>query len=85
MEFAWEDEWYFDRSPAWADEQGLPEPDTGLWEKADGEQIAVADMTSHHIYNCITRLENNIDDVYTEAWIQIFRNELRRRTVSDFE
>lgn len=63
--------------------QALREAEAGMWTQKDGTRIAVEDMETSHIQNCIRMLTRQIErygsDDIREAWIEVFDKELRRR------
>ena len=61
-----------------------------VWTMGNGETINIEDMSTQHIVNCISSLEEgrirNFDaptcrynDSWTQTWIQAFKKELKRR------
>lgn len=46
---------------------------SGIWTMRDGTEIAVTDMTTSHIRNCMRMVGKNCD------WYKVFADELERR------
>lgn len=44
-----------------------------IWTMRDGTEIAVADMTTTHIRNCMRMVGES------HGWYEVFENELKRR------
>lgn len=63
--------------------QALRKAEAGIWTQKDGTLIAVEDMETRHIQNCIRMLERQNErygaDGLREVWIEVFDKELRRR------
>ena len=73
-DFAWE----IEQAQYYA-EKIANEAEMGIWTTKDGRQIPVEEMTTSHITNTIAYLKRLDDEVY-EPWIDVFEEELKRRT-----
>ncbi len=63
--------------------------DNKMWTTRDHRNVHVSDMTTPHIFNCITLIESgrhpNITHVLGLQYIAMFDNELKRRSQKRLE
>ena len=54
------------------------EAERGVWTTKDNRILRVGEMTTSHIKNTINYLKRTDEELY-EPWIEVFKEELKRR------
>ena len=62
-----------------ADDDEFVRLSRGMWEQRDGSLIHVSKMTKRHLENTVWMITRNRARRYREEWIDVLRDELKRR------